>query len=379
MFLRCVAVFVVVCSSAHCGVHEDAQTQPRARTGDDFGPTDTPTDRNQDSGVNSQADASASESRLPDRTDAGSSVAAPKKNESSMSAMKAGSTEKVDAGMKAAAAGSGEQMMARPAAPTTPVGTIQLGSENVAKEDVIAFIHFGHSNMAGRGDAPTELRPYFLEETDAHAWMYHVGAPPELAKEPYTAGDNIADQTKNHMAGPGVALLKQAVEMAPNKYFMSLGYAQSNAYCSQYLPGGLYYDAMMAAPKAIKGRVKFGAIVVMLGITEHDGGGTDPGRYSQCINTIVTSIRADLGEPDLPLLLSDYEREANGEFAVGQPIANRIIPEISKVPGLVYNSVLVPTDGLSMQGHHFDLNGHKVWTKRALDLMKEKGWFPWAQ
>jgi hypothetical protein len=47
---------------------------------------------------------------------------------------------------------------------------------------------------------------------------------------------------------------------------------------------------------------------------------------------------------------------------------------------VVSNSVLVPTDGLSMQDdHHFDFNGHKTWTKRVLDIMKQKGWFPWAK
>ena len=36
--------------------------------------------------------------------------------------------------------------------------------------------------------------------------------------------------------------------------------------------------------------------------------------------------------------------------------------------------------GLGMQDdHHFNLDGHKMWTQRVLDLMKSKGWFPWAQ
>jgi Carbohydrate esterase, sialic acid-specific acetylesterase len=283
----------------------------------------------------------------------------------------------VDSASDLAAAGSGEHATAAEMSGASGV-TIQLGTDLVAKEDVIAFIHIGHSNMAGRGGRPDELRPYFFDETNSHAWMYHPGSPPELAKEPFTAGDDAAALYR--LGGPGVALLKQAVEMAPDKHFMSLGFGRANAWCSQYLPGGLYYDAMMAAPKAVMGRVTFAGIVIMLGITEHDEGERSASEFAECIKTVVTAIRTDLGQPDLPLLLNGYEQESTGAYAVGGAVASRIIPEISKVPGMVHNSVIVPSEGVTMQDdHHFDLNGHKIWSRRVLDVMKEKAWFPWAK
>jgi hypothetical protein len=175
-------------------------------------------------------------------------------------------------------------------------------------------------------------------------------------------------------------LLKQAVQMAPDKYFLSLGFGMTSAYCTQFLPGALYYDKLIVAPKAIKDRVTFGAIVIMLGITERHGTAADISGYSDCINKLVTAIRKDVDQPDLPLLITDYEQEASGELAVGSSFANQVMPEIRKVPSVVSKSVLVPTDGLTMQDdHHFDFNGHKTWTKRVLDIMKEKGWFPWAK
>ncbi|HEY2736219.1 MAG TPA: hypothetical protein VGI70_19610, partial [Polyangiales bacterium] len=97
---------------------------------------------------------------------------------------------------------------------TMPSGvTLMLGNATVAKEDVIAFIHIGHSNMAGRAIGPTATRPYFFTETDPHAYMYHVGKPPALAQEPYTAEDD----TSGTYGGPGTALVKQAVALAPSK------------------------------------------------------------------------------------------------------------------------------------------------------------------
>jgi hypothetical protein len=265
--------------------------------------------------------------------------------------------------------------MAAPVVPPPAATSLSLDGTNVAKEDVIAFIHFGHSNMAGRATKPSASRAYHFTETDPHAWMYHVGKMPELAKEPYTAND---DQSGRY-GGPGTALIKQAAQMAPNKYFMSLGFAKSSAYCSQFLPGSLYYDSLSKAAIAIKDRVTFGAIVIMLGITERHGTTSDISGYADCINKLVTAVRNDVGRPDLPVLVTDYEQEASGMLSINSSFAKMIIPEIRKIPTVVSNSALVPTDGLAMEDdHHFNFDGHKVWTKRVLDLMKTKGWFPWA-
>jgi hypothetical protein len=262
------------------------------------------------------------------------------------------------------------------AEPAPPSGiTITLGGTAVPKENAIAFIHVGHSNMAGRATSPAADAPYFLTQTDPRAWMYHVGTMPQPALEPGTAGDGSC----GNCGGPGTALLKQAAALAPGKYFVSLGFGKASAYCTQYLPGALYYDSLIAAPRAIKGRVTFGAIVIMLGITERHGTSADITGYSTCINQLVTAIRNDVGEPNLPLLITDYEMQATGELAPTSAFAQSIIPEIRKIPSVVSNSALVPTDGLGMQDdHHFNFQGHKVWTARVLQIMKTKGWAPWA-
>jgi hypothetical protein len=250
--------------------------------------------------------------------------------------------------------------------------TINLGGVEVPKEKAIAFIHVGHSNMAGRADKPSASRPYHFQETHPHAYMYHPGSMPALAIEPKTAGDSPD-------AGPGTALVKEAAMLAPDYYFISLGYGKSSAYCSQFLPSGLYYEDLIAGPKAIKGRVTFGGIFIYLGITERHGSEEDRNGFAGCINTLVTAIRTDVGEPNLPLLETDYEVEGSGEFEVGGEVYNAIYPQIQKIPTTVASSALVSAQGLSMQDdHHFDLDGHRTWVQRALMTMKTKGWFPWA-
>jgi hypothetical protein len=241
----------------------------------------------------------------------------------------------------------------------------------VPKEKAIAFIHIGHSNMAGQANSPSSSRPYHYQETHPHAYMYHPGSAPELALEPKTAGTRFA--------GPGTALLKEAAALAPDYYFISLGFGEPSAYCSQFLPDHLYYENLIAAPKAIKGRVTFGGIFIYLGITERHGSEADRTGFAGCINQLVTAIRSDVGEPNLPLLETDYEVEASGEFAVGGEVYNAIYPQIQKIPSTVSNSALVSAEGLGMEdNHHFNLDGQRTWVQRALTIMRQKGWFPWA-
>lgn len=251
--------------------------------------------------------------------------------------------------------------------------TIELGGVAVPKERAVAFIHFGHSNMAGYGVSPPASDSYHFKETNPRAYKYRPGSPPTLALEP------TARTMGEHLAGPGTALLKEALAVARSDYyFISLGYGQNSAYCSQFLPGGLYYDGLIAAAKAIKGRVTFGAIFVYLGITERHGTAADVDGFPNCVNTLVTAIRNDVGEPNLPLVMNDYEVEAKGEFVVGGEVANAIRPQIAKIPTTVANSALVSCQGIAMQDdHHFNLDGQRTWAQRAIMTMQQKGWFPW--
>jgi len=248
--------------------------------------------------------------------------------------------------------------------------TINLGGVNVPKEKAIAFIHVGHSNMAGQARTPQASRAFHYE-THPHAYMYHAGSAPTLAVEPKTAG--------GPGAGPGTALVKEAALAAPDYYFISLGYGEPSAYCSQFLPGALYYEGLIAGPRAIKGKVTFGGIFIYLGITERHGTAADVTGFPSCIKKLVDSIRSDVGEPNLPALMNDYEVDASGEFVVGGAVANAIMPQIAMCPSVVSNFALVSADDVGMEDdHHFNFDGQRNWVQRAFQTMKDKGWRFWA-
>jgi hypothetical protein len=350
---RGVVRFVALLSVAACGVVEHPHDTQAIDTSGDFGPLPTA------GGPPAVAGASVAGGSGGSSTSAGGVAGTPGSSGSS---------------------GSGGNVTGTSGAPASGV-TINLGGVEVPKEKAIAFIHVGHSNMAGRAKTPQASQAYHFRETHPHAYMYHPGSMPALALEPETAGDADARSTSfgGPMAGPGTALVKEAAMLAPDHYFISLGFAVKSKYCSQFLPDGLYYPDLIAGPKAIKGRVTFGGIFIFLGITERHGTEGDVSGFPSCINSLVSAIRSDVGEPNLPILLNDYEVESTGEFVVGGAVYNAIYPQIQKVPTTVSNSALVSCAGLTMQDdHHFNLDDHRTWVQRALMTMKTKGWFPWA-
>jgi hypothetical protein len=291
----------------------------------------------------------------------------------------AGLTAGAGQGGSAATAGSSGTGQGGGAAGLSGI-TVDINGTMLPKENVVAFILLGHSNMAGRSSRPSASRPYHFTEMDLYAWVYQPNNW-QPAREPLTAGDEDASPAgRDPMGGPGTALLKQAVALAPNHYFVALGYGLGSAYCSQFLPGGLLYDEAITAPKQLKGKVTFGGIVIMLGITERHGTDQDISNYPNCINTLVTAVRNDVGEPNLPLLITDYEMESTGtELSPTGAFAQQIIPRIAMIPSVVSNSALVPTEDIAMQDdHHFNLDGQKEWSRRVLEIMQQKGWFPWS-
>ncbi len=251
---------------------------------------------------------------------------------------------------------------------------VTINGKFVPKDQAVVFIHFGHSNMRGQATMPTSLHSYFYNTQDG-LWSYRDGSF-TLAKEP------TAPEGTMTFAGPGMAILHSAqagLQAGSGVQFISIGYGKGSATTVDYAPGGTYYDAFMAWAKALKGNVTFGAVVIMLGITdgEHLPSAQVPA-FPTRVSQIVSSIRSDLGEPNLPVLFCDYEQNATGTLAPTGSVGMVMQPLIRMLPGMISNLVLVPTDGLEMQDdHHFDMQGHKDWADRVIMLMKSNGWYHW--
>jgi hypothetical protein len=250
---------------------------------------------------------------------------------------------------------------------------ITINGKFVPKEKAIAFIHFGHSNMRGQSTGPSSLKSYFYNTQDG-LWSYKGSFT--LAKEP------TAPEGSYTYAGPGMAILhsaQNALAAGSDVQFISIGYGIGSKTSVDYQKSGVYYPIFMGWAGQLKGKVTFAGIVIMLGITdgEHLASDQVPG-FPTRIAQIVSDIRADLAEPDLPVLFCDYEMQATATLAPTGTVGQTMIPLIHKLPSLISNLALVPTDGLEMQDdHHFDMQGHKDWADRLIALMKTNNWFPW--
>jgi hypothetical protein len=172
---------------------------------------------------------------------------------------------------------------------------------------------------------------------------------------------------------------RAAVASTSDVQFISVGYGQGSVTTVDYQKSGTYYPIFMKWAGQLKGNVTFGAIVIMLGITdgEHLAANLVPA-FPDRVAQIVSDMRADLGEPNLPVLFCDYEQGATGSLAPTGTVGQLMMPLIRSLPGKISNLVLVPTDNIEMaDDHHFDMQGHKDWAARVISLMQTNSWFPW--
>jgi hypothetical protein len=259
-------------------------------------------------------------------------------------------------------------------APAATGPGVDINGTFVPLDKALVFIHWGHSNMAGHGENPPELQPFFFT-TQPRLWSYQGGGVFEAAKEP-TAPD---PRSGAYGGGPGMAWLRTAAAKAgPDYHFISIARGRGSATSAEYLKGGLYYSTFMDRAVQLKGKVTFAGMFIMMGITDRHMPLADQGGFADRMVKIIGDIRADLGEPNLPVLHTDYEVTATGTLAIDTEYAVRIRPLILSLSKRIPNLAIIPTDDITLEDdHHFTLEGQKVWSERGVQLMIDRGWFPW--
>jgi hypothetical protein len=265
---------------------------------------------------------------------------------------------------------------ARPGTPdvtAAPPGSINIAGTIVPKEKAIVILHFGHSNMLGHGATPEELRPFFFSP-QPQLWAYRGNGNFIQAVEPLSSGGR-----SRSTAGPGMGLLRAAAMRAPKDvHFISIGLGVGSATTQDWSKGGLYYGNVVNLAAQLRGRVTFGAAVIMLGITDRHLPLAQQGGFADRLAKIAADLRADLATPDLPILHTDYEMESTGDLGPDSEVGLRFIPQMRSLPERIARCALVPTDGLGMQDdHHFDMAGQKDWSDRAMQILVDRKWAPW--
>ena len=261
---------------------------------------------------------------------------------------------------------------------------IQIAGTWVPKEDAIVLLHVGHSNMAGRASTPPELVSYFYE-SHPQLWSYRatdsLNASGPLMFRP--AIEPLAeDEATGGRAGPGMALLRSALALAPDAYIISIGSGRSGAaygLCESYKKGGLFYDFVMRPARSLRGKVTFAGLFTMFGANEYWGADPKASGLSDCLRQLVDDVRSELAEPGLPVLFGDFEMTATGPYLPTLPGPAAVIAELSAAEHEVPLSAIIPTQDLHLEDdHHFSLLGHKLWAERGLQILHDRGWALWA-
>jgi Carbohydrate esterase, sialic acid-specific acetylesterase len=246
----------------------------------------------------------------------------------------------------------------------------------VPREKVVVFLHIGHSNMAGRTDTPPELRSFNFE-THPQLWMFTELGQWLPAREPLS-GDFLT----RGRAGPGMSILRTALTMAPDSQIVSIGHGHDGSRggrCSSFRRGGLLYEIVMGPARELKGLVTFGGILSMLVLMETVFDTSQLATSHECYEGLAADMRADLEDPDIPFLMSDWEMGATGRFSPNTPDAMVAREQLRVAQRNIPRSAIIPTDLLPMSdNHHFDLVGYKRWAERAFAILEDSGWAPWA-
>ncbi len=259
--------------------------------------------------------------------------------------------------------------------PASGDGVIIAGTP-FPKDKVVVYLHLGHSNMAGRTSTPPELRAINFE-SHGQLWAYAKGGAWRPAKEPLS-GDYL---TRNG-AGPGMSILRTALALSPSRLHVSIGRGHDGSiggHCRNFRKGALLYDFVMAPAMELKGKVTFGGIFAMLGVNEFRRDNMNLPRFAECLAGIASDMRGDLGDPNIPFLLGDWEAGATGAFDPTHDYAIATRAQMRRAMEIIPRAVLIPSEGLPMSDdHHYDLAGYKMWAERGFALLKEKGILPWT-
>lgn len=211
------------------------------------------------------------------------------------------------------------------------IGSIAFADSETELPRLDLYLLVGQSNMAGRGE---------IEEIDRtpHPRVYALGVEDtwELAVEP------LHFDIKNRGTGPGLALGKKLAESKPDAAIGLIPCAVGGTIIDYWAPGhsrGLYEEAIRRARIAMKdGELR--AIIWQQG--ESDSTVARAPLYKDKLVALMTQFRADLGQPDLPIVLGGL-----GDFLVRQSYL-QVNEGIEQAAEELPNALFVPA---SEKGH----------------------------
>lgn len=272
-----------------------------------------------------------------------------------------------------------------------PLGAhaLNLGGTEVPREKVVVYLMIGHSNMAGQdfrnSDGVAHARGWNYQWASAKTWV--------PAKE--TPGAMRNGLSGRGSGGPSMPFLKLMADAHPEHWFGVVSNASLSATCrgentgnnssgmdpedNRYWKGARLYNEILNAAKEIQASVTLGGIVCMLGSVEATRTPESVCRtFSADLAQLARDFRADLGLPQLPFIMGEYEAGSTGSFSPALPLPAIIAAEIKALPAKLPFSATIDSRGIAMfDDHHYSAKvGQPEFAKRTVAAIHANNWFP---
>lgn len=271
-----------------------------------------------------------------------------------------------------------------------PAHALLLGGVEVPKEKVVVYLMIGHSNMAGNDARNSDGTVH------PRVWNYTWSAATKAwvpAKE--TPGSMRNGLSTRGSGGPTMPFLKQMADANPTYHFGVVTNASLSSTCkgenpganssgmdpedNRYWKGARLYNEIVIAAKEVQAQVTLGGIVCMLGAVEATRLPDSICRsFGADLAQLAKDIRSELGMPNLPFMMGEYETGATGEFSPSLPLPGIVLAQTRLLPTLLTNSALISSVGIPMMdNHHYAAKvGQVEFAKRTVAVITEKSWFP---
>lgn len=214
------------------------------------------------------------------------------------------------------------------------------------------FLLVGQSNMAGRGEITAADR-----EPIAGAWVLDARLAWAPAVDPLHY-----DKPKIAGVGLGCEFARTVLAARPGMTIGLIPAAVGGTSLDEWVPGkGLYQDALVRTRAALKlgGRLR--------GILWHQGEAEAGDKrlaetYAVRWQAFINQLRADLGAPDVPVIVGELGYYLTERINHGSPYARVVNEQLNTLPKLVPGVVCVNAEGLKHKGDELHFDGDSLHT-----------------
>lgn len=210
------------------------------------------------------------------------------------------------------------------------------------------FVFLGQSNMAGR--APIEVTDF---DAIPNVFLLNIEGEFVEARNPLNIFSSIKKETYMQRLGPAYSFAQAMSRAYPNDSILLVVNARGGTALDLFMKGddsGYYESTLLRIRKAIQKEsgTSLEAIIWHQGESNRESYKD----YLSTLNILIDDYRADLGEPDLPLIA--------GQLGLWNPDYQKIREQIRLVEQVIPNSHLVSSKGLTnFDRHHFDNQSQK--------------------